>query len=115
MKIYSAAPDGNEAADLENSRYFNLAINHINKSAEYLKQSDNPVQVMLVHIDILIYLSKKYPQDAHLSIKKAVVKDWKASFYDWYERAKEKIPKKFREGIKESADSLFAELEQYGH
>jgi hypothetical protein len=115
MKIYSTAPHGNEAADLENARYFNLAITHINKSAEYLKTSESPVQVMLVHIDILVYLSNKYPEDANLSIKKNQVTEWKTSFYQWYERCKEKIPKKFREGIRESADTLFAQLDVFGH
>lgn len=115
MKIYSTAPEGNEAADLENARYFNLALKQINSASEYLKTSVNPVQVMLVHIDILLLLSRKYPNDANLSIKRAEVKEWKESFYAWFERAGGKIPQKYRDGIKASADELFAELDQYGH
>ncbi|SFF06467.1 hypothetical protein SAMN05518672_11532 [Chitinophaga sp. CF118] len=115
MKIYSIAPEGNEAADLENARYFNLALKQINSSAEYLKTSDSPVQVMLVHIDILLLLSRKYPNDANLSIKRAEVKQWKESFYGWFERCGGKINVKYRQGIKDSADALFSELDQYGH
>lgn len=115
MKIYSTAPEGNEAADLENARYFNLALKQINSASDYLKTSENPVQVMLVHIDILLLLSRKYPKDANLSIKRAEVKQWAASFYAWFERVNAKIPQKYRQGIKESADALFTELDQYGH
>ncbi|WP_234007737.1 hypothetical protein [Lysinibacillus sp. FJAT-14745] len=52
MKIFSTAPDGNEAAELENAHYFNLAISKIEESNEWLKKTEKPYQVMLVHIDI---------------------------------------------------------------
>lgn len=74
MKIYSTAPEGNEAADLENARYFNLALKQINSASQ-----------------------------------------WKESFYAWFELVNSKIPQKYRQGIKESADALFTELDQYGH
>ena len=115
MKIFSTAPEGNEAAELENARYFNLARKQLNMSAEDLKTTDSPIQVMLTHIDILLMLCRRFPQDANLSVKKGERTDWKDSFYGWFERCGSKIPAKFRQGIKDSADALFAELEQYGH
>ena len=43
------------------------------------------------------------------------VKEWKKTFNDWFERVGNKIPTKFRDGIKANGDELFKELEQYGH
>lgn len=115
MKVFSTAPDGNEAAEFEPARYFNLAKREIQKNIDWLKDANKPYQAVLVHVDILVYLSKKYPDTADSSIKEDKVIEWKSVFYAWYERCKSKIPKKFREGIKENADELFAELGNYGH
>ncbi len=112
MKIYSIAPDGNEAEDLEPARYFNLAIKQIEEIEEWLRTTNEPAQALLVHIDILIYLSKKYPEMAIRRIKKLNIPMIKNTFDDWYERVNLKIPKQFREGIKNSADSLFRELDE---
>ncbi|MEN7551953.1 hypothetical protein AAG747_28825 [Rapidithrix thailandica] len=115
MKIYSTASDGNDMADMANARYFNLAIKQIEENVEWLKTSKKIVQAVLAHIDILLLLSKKFPKDANLSIEEDRVAEWKTVFYEWYERVNSKIPAKYREGIKQNADELFAELEQYGH
>jgi len=115
MKIFSTAPEGNEMAELENARYFNLALKQIEENIEWLKTAKKPVQAVLTHIDMLVIFSKRFPIDANLSIKKDKIKEWKTVFYDWYDRVNSKIPAKFRDGIKQNADELFAELEQYGH
>jgi hypothetical protein len=115
MKIYSTEPDGNDMADMANARYFNLALKQIEEHVEWLKTAKKPAQAVLAHIDILLVLSRKFRSDANLSIKKDKVQEWKSTFYAWYERCNSKIPAKFREGIKQNADELFAELETYGH
>ena len=115
MKIFSTASDGNEMAELESSRYINLALKQIEENIEWLKTAKKPVQAVLVHIEVLVSLSKRFTVNANLLIKKDKVQDWKVTFYAWYERCSGKIPAKFREGIKQNADELFAELEQYGH
>jgi len=115
MKIFSTAPEGNEMAELENARYFNLSLRHIEENAEWLKTASKPTQALLIHIDILVMLAKRFPIDANLSIHKDKVQEWKQIFNDWFERCENKIPAKFREGIKANGDELFKELEQYGH
>jgi hypothetical protein len=110
LKIYSEAPNGNQAADLEHAIYMNRAIKEIKEESERMKTLDKPIQIMLAHIDILLYLSRKFMKDAHLLIKKAEVKDWKTTFDEWFERCQGKIPAKFRDGIRQSADDLFTEL-----
>lgn len=112
LKIYSTAPNGNQAADMEHAIYMNLAIENIKEESERMKTINSPIQVMLAHVDILLHLSKKFTQDAHLLIKTKDVKEWKDTFYDWFERCGAKIPAKFRDGIKQSADDLFGELEE---
>lgn len=96
---------------MEHALYMNLAIKELEEKSERIKTLDNPIQVMLAHVDILLHLSHKFTKDAYLLVKKADVKDWKDTFYDWFERCQSKIPAKFREGIKQSADDLFGELE----
>lgn len=112
LKIFSAAPNGNEAADLEHAQYLNLAIVKIKEESEYLKTSDQAAQTMLAHIDILLHLSNKFLKDARLLVKVDDVMEWKDTFYKWYEKCKGKIPAKFRDEIKQSADDLFNNLEE---
>lgn len=115
MKIFSTAPDGNEAAELENAHYFNLAIKKIEECNEWLKETEKPYQVMLVHIDILLMLSRKYRIDANMSIRKDRVAEWRNTFESWFARCGKKIPSKYRNGIKQNAEDLFNELSEYGH
>lgn len=111
LKIYSAAPGGNQAADTAPAHYFNLAINKIKEESERMKTTDKPIQIMLAHIDILLHLADKFTERAHLLIKTKDVKEWKNTFDDWFERCGAKIPAKFRDGIKQSAGELFGKLE----
>lgn len=111
LKIFSAAPNGNQAAELAHAHYINLAIEKIKKESERMKTTDMPVQIMLAHIDILLYLSDKFTEDANLLIQKNDVKDWRETFDEWFERASAKIPAKFRDGIKQSSVDLFNKLE----
>lgn len=111
LKIFSTAPNGNQAADLAHAEYMNLAIKKLKEESERMKTTDKPIQIMLAHIDILLHLSNKFIADAHLLIKKKDAAEWKNTFDDWFARCGAKIPAKFRDGIKESADDLFARLE----
>lgn len=115
MRIFSTAPDGNQMADLEPARYFNLAIEQITKAEEWLKTSNEICQPLLVHIDAFVYFGKHYPEMAERRSAKLNIIQIKQTFYDWYDRVSGKIPVKFRDGIKQNADELFKELEQYGH
>lgn len=115
MKIFSTAPEGNEASEMENIHYIKLAIEKLEKSNLRLKVINKPFQVMLTHIDVLLIFARKFPVNSNLLIKKDRVQEWKTVFNEWFERCGSKIPAKFREGIKKNADELFAELETYGH
>ena len=50
MKIYSTAPEGNQMADLEPARYFNLAIEKIKVVEEWLRSTDEPSQALLADV-----------------------------------------------------------------
>jgi hypothetical protein len=112
MKIYSTAPEGNQMADLEPARYFNLAIEKIKEVEEWLRLTEEPSQALLVHVDIFVYLSKKYPEMAQRRVLKIDRKQLRSTFDSWFTRCEKKIPVKFREGIKQSADELFSELDK---
>lgn len=115
LRIFGTKPEDNDAAEKENARYIILAIEEINKSNEWLKNTDKPYQVMLTHIDILLMLARKFPVNANLLIKQYRTKEWKETFNEWFNRCEKKIPSKYREGIKANADELFTELEEYGN
>lgn len=112
MKIYSTAPEGNQMADLEPARYFNLAIQQIQEAEEWMKTTEEATQALLVHIDIFVYLSKKYPEMANRRVAKLNRNQIKETFYAWFERCGKKIPASFRDGVKESAEALFFELDK---
>jgi hypothetical protein len=112
MKVYSTAPEGNQIADLEPARYFNLAIQQIQEAEEWLKTAEESCQPLLIHIDVFVCLSKKYPEMANRRVVKLNRSQIKETFYAWFERCGKKIPASFREGIKKSADTLFSELEK---
>lgn len=112
MKIYSTEPDGNQMADLEPARYFNLAINQIAEIERWLQTTEDACQPLLAHIDVFIYLSKKYPEMARRRVAKLDRPKIKETFFSWFDRVEKKIPVKFREGIKESANQLFSDLDK---
>lgn len=112
MKIYSVAPEGNQMADLEPARYFNLAIQQILEAEERLRTSEEACQPLLVHIDVFVYLSKKYPEMANRRVAKLNRSQIKETFYAWFERCGKKIPASFREGVTQSANTLFSELDK---
>jgi hypothetical protein len=112
MKIYSTAPEGNQMADLEPARYFNLAIQQIQEAEEWLRTSQEACQHLLVHVDAFVYFSKKYPEMGNRRVEKLNRNQIKETFYAWFERCSKRIPASFRDGIKESADKLFSELDK---
>ncbi|SFB99041.1 hypothetical protein SAMN04489722_101411 [Algibacter lectus] len=115
MRVFSSEPEGNELAEAIGADYIKFSISTMDEFNEWLKKSENPAQPTLAIIDMLIITAEKYTVSANLLIKKDKVEEWKTTFYAWYERCNSKIPVKYREGIKQNADELFAELEQYGH
>ena len=115
MKIYGVKSWQNEAADLKPAIYINLAIEQINLSNEWLKNTEESYQTMLVNIDILLMFARRFSQDANLLIKKHEVLEWKDNFNEWFNRCGHKISLSYREGIKKNAKELFDELEIYGH
>ena len=115
MKIFDTSPFGNELAELENGHYIKLALDRIREHVEWLKTTKKTAQAVLAHIDILLMFARRFPVNSNLLIRKKEVKEWEEVFYDWYKRCGGRIPTKFREGIKESADDLFKELSNYGH
>lgn len=115
MKIFSTAPDGNEIAEYVGVEYIKFSISLIEDVCGWMKKTDEIAQPLLANIDLLLIIIKKYPRDANLLIRKDKVKEWKKTFNNWFERVGNKIPTKYRDGIKTNGDELFKQLEQYGH
>jgi hypothetical protein len=108
-KIFDATPQGNEAADIEPARYFNLAIEQINEAEVWMRDTKEVAQPLLLHIEVFVMLAKKYKDLAKGRAKKLDIPQIKKTFNEWFERVK--IPAQFKAGIKASGDQLIAELE----
>jgi hypothetical protein len=115
MKIFSSKPNGNEVAEYVGTDYLKFSIQMIEESTNWLKDAKIAAQPVLAHIEMLLMIAEKYRVDANLLIRKERVKEWKDIFYAWFDRCGGKIPAKFRDDIKQSADDLFAELDALGH
>ncbi|WP_136668195.1 hypothetical protein [Flavobacterium sp. H122] len=113
MKYYNSLPEGNEMASMEPVRYFNLGIQQINEIVEWLKTTNEPVQPILVHLEVLLVLSKRYPQSAEDTLYRINLKEIKVVFLEWFERCGSKIPAKYRQEVKENGENIIKELEQY--
>ena len=110
MKYYSSESHGNEMSVLAPVRYFNLAIDQILDIEEWLRTAKQNVQPLLVHLEMYVYLSKKYPDIARRRIAKLDVEAIKKTFDEWYTRVEKKIPSAHREGVRKNADDVFEEL-----
>lgn len=111
-KTYGTLPEENTKADIIPGRYFNLAFEIIRKAEENLadEENDDGCQFLLVNLEILVMLSKRFPNVAARKIYVLNRKRLQETFSIWYERNEKKIPAKYRDGIKKSADNLFKEL-----
>lgn len=63
-------PEENTKADLFPLRYFNFALENVQKAEESLKvlDYDDGCQYLLVNLDMLITICKKYPTTASMGI-----------------------------------------------
>jgi hypothetical protein len=78
-KVYGTKPEENERADLSSARHIHFAIEHIDKTNEWLKTTKEPAQSMLLHIDVLLLLIRRFPAN-YVLIKKDKVLEWESTF-----------------------------------
>lgn len=111
-KIKGIKPEDNTKADLIPLDYFNFALEQVQKAEESMMkiEDDDGCQFLLVNLDMLITICKKYPNMAAYSIYRLKRKKLQEVFYAWWERNYKKIPLKYRTSIKDNADNLFEEL-----
>ena len=111
-KIYGIKLEENTCSDLVPLEYFYQAIADIKRIQSLLDEGKYDVgrQPLLVYLDIYLMFAKKYPNMASETVGKLKRKSLKETFDSWWERNEHKIPKKYRIGIRQSADNLFDEL-----
>lgn len=111
-KVYGIKSEENTCSDLVPLEYFYQAIADIKRIQSLLDEGKYDVgrQPLLVYLDIYLMFAKKYPNMASETVGKLKRKSLKETFDSWWERNEHKIPKKYRIGIRQSADDLFDEL-----
>lgn len=114
MRIYGAGVFDNERADLTGKVYIRLCFEEIEKALVFLK-TDDSCQYLLSELDILLMLAQKFPDDVFTKLKKPQLKMWEESYFAWFDRNNKKIPAKYRDDIKKSAEKLFLDLDEYAN
>ncbi len=111
-KIIGILPENNTKADIIPRRYFLQILKEIQECATYLNDPkyDDGCQSLLVRLEFLLSICDRYPNTVAGSIYKLKRKKLRETWDAWWERNEKKIPAKYRAGIKESADNLFARL-----
>lgn len=106
-RIFNASPGGNEMADMEPARYFNLAIEQIDACEAWLRDTSEAAKPA-AHRGVPA-AARAYPGLAEGRARKLDVPRIRSTFDAWFERVK--IPAQFRKGIRASGDALIGELE----
>lgn len=111
-KVTGVRPENNTKADIIPRRYFLQILKEIQESVTYLNDPkyDDGCQTLLVRLEFLLSICDRYPNTVAGSIYKLKRKKLRETWDAWWERNEKKIPAKYRAGIKESADNLFARL-----
>ena len=111
-KVTGVRPENNTKADIIPRRYFLQILKEIQESVTYLNDPkyDDGCQTLLVRLEFLLSICDRYPNTVAGSIYKLKRKKLRETWDAWWERNEKKIPAKYRAGIKESADELFARL-----
>lgn len=111
-KIKGIKPEENTKADLFPLIYLNFVLENIQKAENDLSvlEYDDGCQYLLINLDMLITICKKYPTTASMNIHELNRRHLQEIFWTWWIRNEKKIPAKYRDGIKESAEKLFSEL-----
>ncbi len=115
MKFTGSGVFQNENSDMTNLGYIEYGLDLIRERIKDLKTSNRETQSVLAHIHIVIVLIKLLPHTMSGRLKKSEVNEWQKHYNEWFERIKHKIPKKYRNDIKNDADRLFDELKGYAH
>ena len=111
-KVTGVRPENNTKADLVPLGYFLHTLEELQKSATSLENPkyDDGCQSVLIHLEFLLNICDRYPNTVAGVIYQLKRKKLRETWNAWWERNEKKIPAKYRAGIKESADDLFARL-----
>lgn len=112
MKVYGTGAFDNDRANLVGKSYIDLCFKQIKKDLEWL-ESDDKCQVLLADLDILLTLAQKFSDDVFVKLKKSMLKEWEDKYNTWFEKNQLKLPKEYREGIKQNAENIFKSLDEY--
>lgn len=111
-KVTGVRPENNTKADIIPIRFFLDALRQVEEAAETIENTeyDDGCQYLLVYLEHFLYICERYVNTSGAYIyklkRKRLYEKWEA----WWMRNEEKIPKKYRNGIRQYADDLFMRL-----
>ena len=75
-------------------------------------EANYPEQSLLALLVVLRLLGERFPIQISNKFSPNDLQKAKAAFYEWYEMAEKKIPKKHREGLLKTAEEEFKLFEE---
>ena len=114
--LYGPNPLDGENSSIEFSRLLRDIKKKVFAILEKMKSGKvkNPDNGFIAYIFALNLLGAQKATVTEMSIYSKQVKEWEQAYLEWFESVETKIPKKFREELKENALKQLRELAEKG-
>lgn len=111
-KVTGVLPENNTKADMIPIRLFNEALRQVEEATTSIENTeyDDGCQYLLVYLEHFLYICERYVNTSGAYIYKLKRKRLHEKWEAWWMRNEKKIPKRYRDGIRQYADDLFMRL-----
>ena len=86
-------------------------VEQAEREASTILQKNFPEQSILILLEVLQILDRRFPKSVRLHFRKKQYRGLKAKFLEWQSSCAEQIPDLYRNELAERAEKLFAELD----
>ena len=107
MAFHGSGPIGNDQAIEEFGAILFLISDRVDESLDRLENSNTLEQVTMAGVTALRVLAQKYPQYSTIALVKSRLEEWRRRYFSWLDRVESRLPPRFREEIRSSAQKEF--------
>ena len=86
-------------------------VEQAEREASTVLQKNYPEQSILVFLEVLQILDRRFPRSVRLHFRKKQYRGLKDKFFEWQSACAEQIPDSYRNELVVRAEKLFAELD----
>ena len=111
MVLGAATLNGNDVARGEIGQIFLNLMDRLVTRIKECTELKSPEQSFLAVLNIISFMMENYRLECSANLQRRKYKEIKQLFWNWFETVETKIPKKFRQGIVDSANEQFQRFE----